>query len=96
MTAVALQGRRLPLPAASSSGERRGYVATNVAVPAADGTAAGTGDVPQMDPARFPPAVCRLLEACWVAEPQRRLDAGEVARKCRALVKRIKEGVPLY
>lgn len=49
-----------------------------------------------LQPDRFPAAVRRLLEACWVANPLERLDAAEVGRKLRALCKRLEQGIPLH
>jgi serine/threonine protein kinase len=51
---------------------------------------------PQDSAARFPPAIVRLLEGCWEAEPGRRFNADEVAGKCRGLLKRLQLGIPLY
>jgi hypothetical protein len=91
MCAVALQGRRLPLPPGATSGAG-GYQQQQLLQQGAglDAIAA------QLDPGRFPPAVVRLLEGCWEAEPHRRFDAEEVANKCQGLRRRLKLGVPLY
>jgi hypothetical protein len=50
----------------------------------------------QDSPTRFPPAIVRLLEGCWEADPCKRFDADEVAGKCRGLLKRMQLGIPLY
>lgn len=45
---------------------------------------------------RLPAAIRRLLEGCWATDPMARLDAEEVARKLRALSKRLDLGIPLH
>jgi serine/threonine protein kinase len=88
MCAVVLQGRRPPLPAGAGAGAAIHYPHQQEG---GDNAIAA-----QLDPGRFPPAIVRLLEGCWEAEPHRRFDAEEVANKCRGLRKRLKLGVPLY
>lgn len=100
---VAIKGERLPLPPevpasgscagtsiSSSPAGRRG----NSSGGALTGTSSHSSS--SSSASRFPAAVRRLLQDCWVADPWARPEASEVARRLRAYMKRLELGVPLH